>query len=323
MLQAADRTPRPLPVQVTASSMTTEQAQGAGVQTLVGAFTTYVAAGQPRATRIRRIAELVDDAYLPPGEVPSLNRTAGERTWARGFVAAGAIVDGELTDEVDGGVDSRPAGQHEMECGANAALTLIWQAAWQQHSCCFDDRCAPDQRPGGDLAGSGVGEQRADVKQQRSVHGPLAQPTPSPDRHARRHHGSARAVDRDREGAAHLAHSCVAQPAEPVEQHTDRHTLDGVEVDCRTTRYRVIAGLEHHFADESSNRRRAWSNQSPAMPRYHCVTGKYDDRTPADLGHLAPPDLATGRQSAHDAAAARLNDARSPHSSGSSIGCSS
>jgi len=104
MLRNADRATRPLPVQVTAPTLTTEQAQGAGVRSLLGTFTTYFTAGQPRATNIRRIAELVDDAYLPPGEVLSLNRTAGERTRARGFVADGAIVDGELTDEVGGGV---------------------------------------------------------------------------------------------------------------------------------------------------------------------------------------------------------------------------
>ncbi len=74
------------------------------MRTLLGTFTTRFQAGQPRATNIRRIAELVDGTYVPAGEVLSLNRAAGRRTAARGFVADGAIVDGALTDEVGGGV---------------------------------------------------------------------------------------------------------------------------------------------------------------------------------------------------------------------------
>jgi len=84
--------------------LSTAVAQGAGVTSLVGTFTTYFQAGQPRATNIRRIAELVDGTYVPPGERFSLNGTAGERTKARGFVADSAIVDGVLVDEVGGGV---------------------------------------------------------------------------------------------------------------------------------------------------------------------------------------------------------------------------
>ncbi len=89
---------------VIAPELSTEQAGAARVRTLIGTFTTYFQAGQPRAQNIRRIAEIVDGAYLPAGETFSLNGTAGRRTTARGFVADGAIVDGELTDEVGGGV---------------------------------------------------------------------------------------------------------------------------------------------------------------------------------------------------------------------------
>ncbi len=105
LVLAADRTaPQPLPLRTVEPALSTAQAQAAGVRTLIGTFTTYFAAGQPRATNIRRIAQLVDGAYVPPGEVLSLNRLAGRRTAARGFVADGAIVDGVLTDEVGGGV---------------------------------------------------------------------------------------------------------------------------------------------------------------------------------------------------------------------------
>ena len=105
LVLAADRTqPQPLPVTSVPPALTTEQARAAGVRNLLGTFTTRFDPDQPRATNIRRIAELVDGTYVPPGEVLSLNEAAGRRTRARGFVADGAIVDGELTDEVGGGV---------------------------------------------------------------------------------------------------------------------------------------------------------------------------------------------------------------------------
>jgi vancomycin resistance protein YoaR len=94
----------PLPVTPVEPPLTTAAARAAGVRSLIGTFTTRFPAGQPRATNIRRIAELVDGSYVPAGEVFSLNGAAGRRTAARGFVADGAIVDGELTDEVGGGV---------------------------------------------------------------------------------------------------------------------------------------------------------------------------------------------------------------------------
>lgn len=61
----------------------------------------------------------------------------------------------------------------------------------------------------------------------------------------------------------------------------------------------------------------------PGLSRDHRVAREDDDWSATDLGHLAPPHLATCWNGAHDDAAARRNDARSPHSSGSSSGCSS
>ena len=104
IVAADSTTPRPLPVTVVEPELTTAAAEGARVRTLIGTFTTYYPAGAPRARNIQRIAELVDDTYVPAGEVLSLNKAAGPRTLRRGFVADGAIVDGELTDEVGGGV---------------------------------------------------------------------------------------------------------------------------------------------------------------------------------------------------------------------------
>lgn len=134
---------------------------------------------------------------------------------------------------------------------------------------------------------------------------------------------SARAIDRDGQGVAHLAHTSVAQPAEPVDQDGKRDAFDRVEVDRRTARYGVVSGLKHHFADEPTNVRRARRDQCAPVPRDRRITREHDDRTAADLGHLAPPNLAPRGQCGHVAAAARRNEARSPHSSGSSSGCSS
>jgi len=96
--------PPAVPFTVVQPELTTAEAEAARVRSLIGTFTSSFAAGAPRARNIRRIAQLVDGTYIPAGEVLSLNRTAGERTLARGFVADGAIVDGELKDEVGGGV---------------------------------------------------------------------------------------------------------------------------------------------------------------------------------------------------------------------------
>jgi vancomycin resistance protein YoaR len=91
-----------LPAAVTPSSIPTEQA--AGVRSLLGTFTTSFTPGQPRAANIRRIAEVLDGTFVPPGERLSLNQVAGPRTAAKGYLADGAIVDGELVDVVGGGV---------------------------------------------------------------------------------------------------------------------------------------------------------------------------------------------------------------------------
>jgi len=79
-------------------------AQAARIDQLVGTFTTRHPCCAPRVTNIHRIAELVDGAVIAPGATFSLNAAAGRRTAANGFVAAPAIADGELVDQVGGGV---------------------------------------------------------------------------------------------------------------------------------------------------------------------------------------------------------------------------
>ena len=102
LVLTADPRPQLLPVRTVQPAITTAAAQR--VRTVIGTFTTRFTPGQPRATNIRRIAQIVDGTWIAPGAEFSLNRTAGRRTRGRGFVADGAIVDGALTDEVGGGV---------------------------------------------------------------------------------------------------------------------------------------------------------------------------------------------------------------------------
>lgn len=94
----------PLAVTAVPPSVGPEQAQATGIGSLLGTFTTSFTAGQPRARNIRTIAGVVDDTYVAPGELFSLNGVAGPRTRAKGYLADGAIINGELEDVVGGGV---------------------------------------------------------------------------------------------------------------------------------------------------------------------------------------------------------------------------
>jgi hypothetical protein len=61
---------------------------------LVSQFTTYHPSGQARNININLIADMTNGAVVQPGEVFSLNERVGQRTEAKGFVRAGAIIGG-------------------------------------------------------------------------------------------------------------------------------------------------------------------------------------------------------------------------------------
>lgn len=67
-------------------------------------FTTYHAAGGNRVVNIHRIADLVRGVVLRPGETFSINDHVGRRTAENGFLPAGAISNGQLVDEIGGGI---------------------------------------------------------------------------------------------------------------------------------------------------------------------------------------------------------------------------
>ena len=63
----------------------------------LASFTTYYAAcSNCRVTNIHLIGDTVDEAIVQPGEVFSINEYVGQRTKAKGYVEAGAIIGGKL-----------------------------------------------------------------------------------------------------------------------------------------------------------------------------------------------------------------------------------
>jgi vancomycin resistance protein YoaR len=109
-----------LETQVVEPELTTAEADALGIREPVGGarafqqgaeaagpgpgFTTYHAAGEPRVTNIHRMADIVRGTVVEPGETFSINEVVGERTTANGFVAAGAISQGQHVEEIGGGV---------------------------------------------------------------------------------------------------------------------------------------------------------------------------------------------------------------------------
>lgn len=97
-----DRHQAALPVKAVTPELSTDSARR--VRKLIGTFTTYFVCCEPRVTNIGLMAQAVDGTVIAPGEQFSLNRAAGERTRARGFVPAPFISDGKVVPSVGGGV---------------------------------------------------------------------------------------------------------------------------------------------------------------------------------------------------------------------------
>lgn len=83
---------------------TTKEAEALNITTLVSEFTTPYSCCEPRVTNIQRAAAILNDTIIPAGGTFSLNEALGQRTEARGFVAAPQIEGGRLEDSVGGGV---------------------------------------------------------------------------------------------------------------------------------------------------------------------------------------------------------------------------
>lgn len=67
-------------------------------------FRTIATKNDKRNINIDLMCKAVDGFVLQPGETLSLNELVGQRTLEKGFTIAPAIVDGQLTDDVGGGI---------------------------------------------------------------------------------------------------------------------------------------------------------------------------------------------------------------------------
>ncbi|MFC4123729.1 VanW family protein [Nocardia rhizosphaerae] len=83
--------------------LTTEAAEGLGVNEVVGEFTTGGFSG-PSGVNIRTVAAKVNGAVVKPGDTFSLNGFTGPRTAAEGYVESGIIDKGRPSTAVGGGI---------------------------------------------------------------------------------------------------------------------------------------------------------------------------------------------------------------------------
>jgi vancomycin resistance protein YoaR len=84
--------------------LSTAEARALRIDEVVGSFTTYFTCCPPRVTNIHRIADLLDGSVVRPGEVFSVNAIVGERTPEKGFVLAPGITEGQIVDQLGGGI---------------------------------------------------------------------------------------------------------------------------------------------------------------------------------------------------------------------------
>jgi vancomycin resistance protein YoaR len=65
---------------------------------------TYVAGTSNRKSNVALAASAINGKILNPGETFSYNETVGERTVEKGYKSAGAYVNGEVVEEIGGGI---------------------------------------------------------------------------------------------------------------------------------------------------------------------------------------------------------------------------
>lgn len=85
--------------------VTTAKAKKMGIKERISTYTTtFAASNKPRVANIQLLAKSLDNTLLAPGETFSFNGTVGERTAEKGYQEAGAIVNGELVNQLGGGI---------------------------------------------------------------------------------------------------------------------------------------------------------------------------------------------------------------------------
>jgi vancomycin resistance protein YoaR len=94
-----------LTMKETQPALTTEAAKEMGISDRISTFTTsYSTANPARTNNVHLLAKAFNGKLVAPGAVFSFNGTAGQRTAAKGYQEAPAIVKGKLVPQLGGGV---------------------------------------------------------------------------------------------------------------------------------------------------------------------------------------------------------------------------
>jgi len=89
----------------TLPSLTTAMARDMDINERISTYTTtYVSGNRPRVNNIHMLGDALDGKLVKPGGTFSFNGAVGERTAAKGYVEAPAIVDGKLVPQLGGGI---------------------------------------------------------------------------------------------------------------------------------------------------------------------------------------------------------------------------
>ncbi len=93
-------------IEVTANAVQPEisQANAQNLYKTLGSYTTNTTSNSKRNTNVKLAAQKLNGTILQPGEELSFNNTVGERTEAKGYQSAAAYNNGEVVQEIGGGV---------------------------------------------------------------------------------------------------------------------------------------------------------------------------------------------------------------------------
>lgn len=94
-----------IPLVITYPEYTTEFLEGLLFRDKLGAMTTYYPNSiDNRISNLNKAADAINGIILYPGDVFSYNETIGQRTAEAGFLPAGAYENGEVVEEIGGGI---------------------------------------------------------------------------------------------------------------------------------------------------------------------------------------------------------------------------
>ena len=91
-------------IPVAGKTLSAKAQDGLGDYKIIGTYTTKTTANSVRNKNIQLAAEKLNGTILQPGEEFSFNGTVGERTAAKGYGAAAAYNEGEVVQEIGGGI---------------------------------------------------------------------------------------------------------------------------------------------------------------------------------------------------------------------------